>query len=90
MAPYSPFHGFDNSLQKFYLYPREPPPGEGVKGGYFVNQIIAVQRALQKVNGMVLDRHLHTCVTTALRGDNPHERERVIDEILDVFEATEQ
>ncbi len=55
-----------------------------------MNQIIAVQRALQKVNGMVLDRHLHTCVTTALRGDNPHERERVIDEILDVFEATEQ
>lgn len=53
-----------------------------------VHQIIAVQRALQKVNGMVLDRHLRTCVTTALRGDDPNERERVIGEILDVFEAT--
>jgi DNA-binding FrmR family transcriptional regulator len=53
-----------------------------------VNQILAVQRALQKVNGMVLDRHLHTCVTTAIRGDDPDERERVIDEIMGVFEAT--
>ena len=52
------------------------------------NQILAVQRALQKVNSMVLDRHLHTCVTTAIRGDNPDERERVISEIMGVFEAT--
>jgi DNA-binding FrmR family transcriptional regulator len=53
-----------------------------------VNQILAVQRALQKVNGMVLDRHLHTCVTTAIRGDDPDERERVIHEIMGVFQAT--
>jgi DNA-binding FrmR family transcriptional regulator len=53
-----------------------------------VNQIHAVQRALKKVNSMVLDRHLHTCVTTAIRGDDADERERVIDEIMGVFEAT--
>ncbi len=53
-----------------------------------VNQIMAVQRALQRVNSMVLDQHLHTCVTTAIRGDDPAERERVIDEIMGVFEAT--
>ena len=53
-----------------------------------VNQILAVQRALQKVNTLVLDRHLHTCVTTAIRGEDPDERERVIGEIMDVFEAT--
>ena len=52
-----------------------------------VNQILAVQRALQKVNSMVLNRHLHTCVTTAIRGDHPNERERVIDEIMQVFDA---
>lgn len=52
------------------------------------NQILAVQRALHKVNAMVLDRHLHTCVTTAIRGDDPDERERVIDEIMGVFVAT--
>jgi DNA-binding FrmR family transcriptional regulator len=53
-----------------------------------VNQIVAVQRALQKVNRLVLDRHLHTCVTTAIRGDDANERERVIGEIMGVFEAT--
>jgi DNA-binding FrmR family transcriptional regulator len=52
------------------------------------NQIMAVQRALQKVNSLVLDRHLHTCVTTAIRGDDTGARERVIGEIMDVFEAT--
>jgi DNA-binding FrmR family transcriptional regulator len=52
-----------------------------------VNQISAIQNALQKVSGLVLDRHLHTCVTTAIRGDAPAERERVIDEIMGVFTA---
>jgi len=52
-----------------------------------VNQITAIQGALQKVNGLVLDRHLHTCVTTAIRGDDAAERERVIDEIMGVFNA---
>jgi DNA-binding FrmR family transcriptional regulator len=52
-----------------------------------VNQISAIQNALQKVSGLVLDRHLHTCVTTAIRGDDPAERERVIDEIMGVFTA---
>ena len=52
-----------------------------------VNQIQAIQSALQKVSGLVLDRHLHTCVTTAIRGDDPDERERVIDEIMGVFTA---
>ena len=53
-----------------------------------VNQILAVERALKKVNGMVLDRHLHTCVTTAIRGDEPDERERVIREMMTVFNTT--
>jgi DNA-binding FrmR family transcriptional regulator len=52
-----------------------------------VNQIDAIQSALNKVSGLVLDKHLHTCVTTAIRGDNPAERERVIDEIMGVFNA---
>jgi DNA-binding FrmR family transcriptional regulator len=53
-----------------------------------VNQILAVERALRKVSGLVLERHLRTCVTTAIRSDRPEEREKVIDEILDVFGAT--
>lgn len=55
-----------------------------------VNQINAVQSALQKVSTLVLDRHLHTCVTTAIRGDDPDERERVINEIVQVFNAKEK
>ncbi len=50
-----------------------------------VNQISAVQSALQKVSTLVLERHMHTCVTTAIRGDDPDERERVIDEIVQIF-----
>jgi DNA-binding FrmR family transcriptional regulator len=51
-----------------------------------VNQISAIQAALQKVSHQVLDRHLHTCVTTAIRGDDAGERERVLSEIMQVFE----
>ena len=52
-----------------------------------MNQNLAVQRALEKVNGLVLEHHLQTCVTTAIKGDDPAERERVIAEIMSVFEA---
>ena len=52
-----------------------------------LNQNLAVQRALEKVNGLILERHLQTCVTTAIKGDGPAERERVIAEIMSVFEA---
>ncbi len=53
-----------------------------------INQILAVQRALEKVNSLILERHLQTCVTTAIRGEDPAERERVISEILSVFKTT--
>jgi len=52
-----------------------------------VNQILAVQRALKKVSAMVLDRHLHTCVTRAVQGEDAQSRERVLSELLEVFEA---
>jgi DNA-binding FrmR family transcriptional regulator len=53
-----------------------------------VNQILAVQRALRKVSGLVLDRHLHSCVTNAVRGSDAAEREKVLGELMEVFEAT--
>jgi DNA-binding FrmR family transcriptional regulator len=53
-----------------------------------INQSLAVQRALEKVNSLILERHLQTCVTTAIRSDSPNERERVIAEIMNVFETT--
>lgn len=53
-----------------------------------VNQIVAVQRALKKVSGLVLDRHLHSCVTHAIRGSDDAAKEKVLGELLEVFEAT--
>ncbi len=53
-----------------------------------IRQIHAVQAALNKVSTMILDEHLHSCVLTAVQGDSPEDRERVLKEIRDVFEAT--
>jgi DNA-binding FrmR family transcriptional regulator len=52
-----------------------------------IQQIQAVQAALSKASTLVLDNHLHTCVTTAIRDDDPAERERVLAEIREVFEV---
>jgi CsoR family transcriptional regulator, copper-sensing transcriptional repressor len=53
-----------------------------------IRQVEAVQAALHKINQLILERHLRTCVTTAIRGDDPERREAAIGEILDVFAAT--
>ena len=53
-----------------------------------IGQIQAVQAALTKVSTMILDEHLNSCVITAVRGDDPDERERVLNEITTVFAAT--
>jgi DNA-binding FrmR family transcriptional regulator len=54
-----------------------------------IRQIMAVEGALHKLNLMLLERHLQQCVTTAIRSDDATERERVIHEILEVFEASQ-
>jgi len=53
-----------------------------------IRQIQAVQAALNKVTSMILNDHLNSCVITAIRGDDPTERERVLKEISEVFEAS--
>lgn len=53
-----------------------------------VNQIVAIQRALKKVSARVLDQHLHSCVTEAVRGEDVASRERVLTELMQVFEAS--
>ncbi len=52
-----------------------------------IQQIQAVQAALNKVSTMILDDHLNSCLVTAIQGDDPKERERVLKEIADVFET---
>jgi DNA-binding FrmR family transcriptional regulator len=52
-----------------------------------IRQIQAVQAALNKVSTDILEQHLNSCVITAVRGDDPAERERVLKEITAVFDA---
>jgi len=52
-----------------------------------LKQTQAIQRALEKFNSIILANHLNGCVTTALRGEQPEERERVVHELLQVFDA---
>lgn len=53
-----------------------------------IRQIQAVQAALNKVNSIILENHLKSCATTAIRGDDPGERERVLKEITEIFDAS--
>lgn len=53
-----------------------------------IRQIGAVQAALSKIQELILDEHLHTCVTTAIRGSDAERREAVINEIMGVFAIT--
>jgi DNA-binding FrmR family transcriptional regulator len=55
-----------------------------------IKQTSAVQSAIAKVNTLILEGHLETCVTTAIKGDDPEERGRVINELLGVFETSQK
>jgi DNA-binding FrmR family transcriptional regulator len=52
-----------------------------------ISQIQAVQAALNKVTAQVLEDHLRGCVVTAIRNKDVKERERVLEEIANVFET---
>ena len=53
-----------------------------------IRQIQAVESALNKVSAQILESHLNSCVTTAIKGSDPEERERVLREIAEVFEMS--
>ncbi len=53
-----------------------------------IKQIQAVEAALDKVSAIILDGHLHSCLITAVRGEDVKERERVLAEIANVFAAS--
>ena len=52
-----------------------------------IRQIQAVQSALSKVSTQILEGHLNSCLITAVRGEDPDERERVLKEISEVFDT---
>jgi DNA-binding FrmR family transcriptional regulator len=53
-----------------------------------IRQIQAVESALNKVSTQILEGHLNSCVITAVQGEDPAERERVLKEITEVFEMS--
>jgi DNA-binding FrmR family transcriptional regulator len=53
-----------------------------------IKQIQAVQAALGRVSNLVLDGHLNSCLITAVRGEDQAERERVLSELSEIFQAT--
>jgi DNA-binding FrmR family transcriptional regulator len=48
-------------------------------------QISAAQGALDQVQKLLLARHIESCVSDALRSGSRSDRQRKIDELLDVF-----
>lgn len=58
------------------------------EGAYCINiikQTQAVQAALDKFAGVVLEHHLASCVTDAIRSEDEDERERVVTELIQVY-----
>lgn len=53
-----------------------------------IRQIQAVEAALNKVSSRILEDHLSSCVITAIQGEDPQERERVLKEITEVFDMS--
>ncbi len=52
-----------------------------------IRQIQAVQASLNRLSAKILENHLNSCVTTAVRGSDPEAREKVLKEISEVFQA---
>lgn len=54
-----------------------------------IKQNEAVVAAIKKVNQMLLENHLDTCVTAAIKGKSKEERRKKIKELLEIFENKE-
>lgn len=52
-----------------------------------LKQTRAIQQALSRLDSLILEEHLRSCVTTAIQSDSVSERERVMRELLQVFET---
>lgn len=52
-----------------------------------LNQSLAVQRALQKVDNLILDNHLHSCVKDAIK-EKGVKGEKAINELLRIYERS--
>ncbi|MBX7212400.1 MAG: metal-sensing transcriptional repressor [Thermoflexales bacterium] len=62
--------------------------GEGEYCIDIIRQIDATKAALSKVSQLILEDHLNSCVTHAVRGDDVEAREKVLQEIAEMFERS--
>jgi len=53
-----------------------------------IQQIQAVQSALNKISAIMLDAHLQSCMITAVRSQDIAERQRMLEEVTAVFELS--
>ena len=53
-----------------------------------LRQTHAVQKALDRVNTLIMKEHLDSCVTSAMRGSDATKLQQMISEIVDVFEMS--
>lgn len=54
-----------------------------------IHQIEAVEAALKRVKEKILENHMETCVTTAIKGKDEAARKKVIKELLEVYKKRE-
>ena len=55
-----------------------------------IKQNEAVMAAIKKVNRIILENHLNTCVTEAIKGKNEKERKKKIQELLEIFKNSDK
>jgi DNA-binding FrmR family transcriptional regulator len=48
-------------------------------------QLTAVQGAVEQVQKLILGQHIESCVTDAIRSGNSRDRQKKMDELLEVF-----
>ncbi len=53
-----------------------------------IKQTLAIQRAIDKVNALLLEDHMEHCVAGAISTADQGERRRTINELLEVFEMS--
>lgn len=55
-----------------------------------INQILAVQRALDKCTVLMLEMHLEQCVSVAINSSDDTQRHHVLWELVQLFEKTKK
>lgn len=55
-----------------------------------IKQNEAVIGAIKRVNQMILENHLKTCVAQAIKGRNVKEQKKKIKELLEIFKSSDK